>query len=213
MFLSVFLPIGTSSRSGSRRGKWESACGGSWQPAVTGPPTVTVRTADDPKAPKVDSKELQNGKLQLNSLLFGLSAELEPRPKGNSTDIQYAEAEKNRVKSVYDDFYRRYAGRRALSVFIVDNVSEDGQSNFRLVVRPKTERIGKTGPRYWAYVGPFSELLLSRADALNVNKGDEVHCWAIIDPSGTECVDYASDNRPSYYMEKVGGRDKDTSTH
>ena len=117
------------------------------------------------------------------------------------------------MKSVYDDFYRRYAGRRALSVFIVDNVSEDGQSNFRLVVRPKTERIGKTGPRYWAYVGPFSELLLSRADALNVNKGDEVHCWAIIDPSGTECVDYASDNRPSYYMEKVFGRGEDAATH
>ena len=68
-------------------------------------------------------------------------------------------------------------------------------------MRPKTERIGDTGLTYREYVGLVSELLLSRADALNVNKGDEVHCWATIDPSGTECV-YA-DGRSYAYTEKV----------
>ena len=99
--------------------------------------------------------------------------ELQPGPKKpDQTDIQYAEAEKNRVKSVYEDFYKKYAARKALSVFIVENVSEYGRSNCQLVVGPKTERIGGTGfRRGGAYVGLFSELLLSRADALNVRKG------------------------------------------
>ena len=137
--------------------------------------------------------------LELNSLLSDLFAKLEPRPNENLTDIQHAEAEKNRAKSVYEEFYRKYAGRKALSVFIVENVSEVyGRSNFKLDVVPKTERLADGGLRYGRgfghspachpYVGLSSELLPSKAAALKVNKGDEVHCWATIDPNGTECV-------------------------
>ena len=38
------------------------------------------------------------------------------------------------------------------------------------------------------YLGLSAELIPSRADALKVNRGDEVHCWATIDPDGKECV-------------------------
>jgi hypothetical protein len=137
--------------------------------------------------------------LELNALLSELATQLQPRPNPGLTDIQHAEAEKNRVKSVYSDFYKKYGGRRALSTFVIDNVSEvPGQSRFILDVVPKSSRLSEGGVRFRGafqnsptchpYVGLSSELIPSKAEALKVNRGDEVHCWATIDPDGKECV-------------------------
>ena len=85
----------------------------------------------------------------MNSLLAELASQLQPRPNPNLTAIQFAEAEKKRVTAAYTDFYKKYGGRKALSTFLVDNVSEVyGQSNFRLDVVPKGDRLSETGMMY-----------------------------------------------------------------
>ena len=82
--------------------------------------------------------------LQLNSLLSYLSIQLQPCPNPGLTDIQHSEAEKNRVQTVYSDFYRKYGGRRVLSTFVIDNVSEvPGQSRFRLMLSPNLAGLAK----------------------------------------------------------------------
>ena len=223
----IFVPVETPSTSGQPNVQSQTKATDSFEeflkkeqtsasaPARPGQTAATEKVEDFLKKEHASAPTPERHpepQLELNALLSDLATQLQPRPNPGLTDIQHAEAEKNRVKTVYSDFYKQYGGHRALSTFVIDNVSEvPGQSRFILDVVPKSSRLSegnvrfrgafRNSPTCHPYVGLSSELIPSKAEALKVNRGDEVHCWATIEPDGKECVyrpPYRGDVQPLY---------------